>query len=282
MTYLTDIQQFPDSFIELGRLLSQPIFYGRFIQDINEEFFLHGKLTAKLPLKQNIEVIVEDHNNRQYGLARLAMFILDLQQIEIHSEQILQYFQKIYKRVTPNEYYGFRLEVDITATLINKDITFKNEMNDETFGDIRITETLPNVFLECTSCHIDKHKFSSFLYKIKSAIHKKQKKPYCNEHTALLIDVTNIFFARSIIHALISNQELDSCMKDIQRRLSFGSIILFVYLINRDRREHRFQNLYFRYDQPKISSELRFTLDKAFPIGSFSQPLFKVSFTGNY
>lgn len=286
--HLIDIQEFSATLSELSRLLNRPVFSGKCIySQIFNGIFITGELKAKPPLNRNIMAIIEAHNRgdvivRQYGLTRLASLILDLQEIEKCSDKILRYFRKKYKEITENEYYGFRLEVDITATLIRKNVSFENEKRDEKFGDIRISETQPNSFFECTTCHVDKQKFNSFTYKIKAAIYQKMKKVYCNESTALIIDVTNIFNARAKIYAPLSGTELDTCIGEIQGEPMFGSIILHSYFINEDGEEARFQNGYLRYDCSHISHHLYLALERVFPVNKNLRSASQVAFMGNY
>jgi hypothetical protein len=140
---------------ELERLLNFRLIHGH-LAILGPEIYLGGEIRKKQPLHDYIELIIKFHNTgnvefRQYGLARIDIFISDLQKIESFDVNLLKHFQRLFKRCNGNTYWGLRFEIDLAATLIQKGIKFtKGDFlpgGDHLNADFR----LDDIAIECGS-----------------------------------------------------------------------------------------------------------------------------------
>jgi len=287
MSYLVDIRAFPETLKELERLLSYRLLSGSLsIQHYG--LHLDGHIRKKQPISEWIEILFNHCNEgniayRQNGLCRIAALIQDLKVIEDYDPELLKYFQIQFKKCSGNSFWGLRFEIDVASSIIGKDISFVMGKDlaggDNRNGDFVING---NIAIECTTTHISSPKFSSLLYKIESAVRSKSKKPYCNEHTALFIDISNIFYNRALQNIPICDTELRECLRNLMRNYNFGSIVASLWFFNKDLNDVVFQNLFIREDNPNISNSLKLFLSDDFSLNMQLDPIGKFDALHSY
>ena len=219
------------------------------------------------PIGRGLSDIIRYHDAGLYDirdceLARVQLLIKHLEEIKAYNNDLLDIFRKKINRDDAN-YYGFRFEVAIAASLIRKDINFiKTES-----PDFAIKYDGKNIFIETTTSHIESKKEKSIKEKIRRAVNRKSRKQYCDLSTALFIDVTNIVHHGLIRDELRTDKDLRNYVTKLLKNTSFGSILLFVYICNLD--SWRFELDYIRLDSREIDPVLKKFLDRYYPKGKY-------------
>ena len=251
-----------NSVLELNRLLGL-----RFIWD-GEEYKSVG---ARTPIGEAVIMIGVFHNERDYisrnvEIAKLMMLVKDLQTIEKHDPILLSRFKKLIcnTRKDWGTYFGVRLEINIAASLIRKEVNFvKGESPDFIIPKY-------GVCIECTNTHRSKSGSAILIEKIRSAIKQKSKKTYCNSSTLLCIDITNVAatYDESENRLLAQKDGLRRVVRQILEDTSsnYGGILLFQYFMDL---EDCFHSGYWRVDNENISPSLLAFLNEYFPLGEF-------------
>ncbi len=108
------------------------------------------------PTGRALEEVIQYHNSgkyeeRDYELARLEMLVKHLEEIKQYDENMLNSFRRKINRDDAN-YYGFRFEVAIAASLIRKKVIFGKSES----PDFKIQYGGQEIFIECTSRHLSK------------------------------------------------------------------------------------------------------------------------------
>ncbi len=199
------------------------------------------------------------HKERDYEIARLNLLVKHLEEIKQHDENMLNSFRSKINRDDAN-YYGFRFEVATAASLIRKKVNFEKT---ET-PDFKIIYGNHEIFIECTSRHLDKPKSRD--YKIKSAILEKSEKSYCLPNTTLFIDITNIYHHSWLKGQLIQSGQLREYVISLLESIKFGSVVLFVFILNKDL--NRLELNYLRIDGYQTDLALKKFLDYYYPLGN--------------
>ncbi len=251
-----------NSVTELNRLLGLS-----FIWD-GEEYKSVG---ARTPIGQAIMMVGVYHNQRDYSrrnveIAKLSMLVKHLQTIEKHDKILLNGFKGIIRDTSKDwgTYFGVRMEINIAASLIQKEINFtKTESPDFTIDE-------RNIFIECGSCHMSNNSSANVANKIRSAIFEKSDKPYCNPSTVLCLDITNVSASREEAESelLASKEAIQGMVRQIlsETNSNYGSILLFSYFMDT---ANQFYSGYWRVDNGIITKDLRDFLDKYYPSGEF-------------
>ena len=222
------------------------------------------KESLNSPVGRALANIIAYHNSgryeeRDYELARLDMLVKHLKEIKEHDESLLNYFRR---KINRNDvsYYGFRFEVAIASSLIRKKVSFIKRES----PDFEILYAGKKIYIETVSVHITSSKLRNLKIKIKNAISRKSRKPYCKPDTALFVDATNIFYHSLVRNQLLLIEELKEYVSGILEDVGFGSIVIFVYVLNKELR--RYELNYIRIDNEIIDPTLRIFLDNYYPI----------------
>lgn len=252
---------------EIGRLLRY-----RFLPDKHAYDTVVGKILKK---------ILEYHNSGEYQkrdreLGRMFMLIKHLKSIENYDNSLLKYFRRELKRAdTTDQFYGIRFEVNIAASLIQKDISFKKQDP----LDFIIYYNSNKIGVECGSTRIRKKVDNPDLYyKIGSTINSKISKPYSDSSTSLFIDMTNL------IHSILKAEgkpDFDKIREKVKSNISnkdFGSVILFTYLYIYSK--SRFESNYIRVDNSNIDNELNDLLNIHYSKGDHNVTDFDIPWEG--
>ena len=222
------------------------------------------------PITLRLKSIVASHNSlnfklRDYELSILKFFINDLIVIKKHRENLYKKYKQLIRHQSNENYTGIRFEVKITSLFINKGIKF--EKLDPPDFSIEVNNN--NVFVECTSCHLKSNLPKDIKYKFDSALAKKVKKGYNHPKTVLFIDYTNLAFNILLNNkgkeAFIQLNNIRMHIKDKLKECSFGSIVLFLYMI--DINLNRVSHMYLREDNKSIDENLLLFLNKYYPKG---------------
>jgi hypothetical protein len=140
-----------------------------------------------------LEGVLRFHKSREYErrdfeLARLTLFVKNLQEIETSKHDLFLGFKKKLKRVrSPDGFFGLSFEINTAASLIGKQIAFTKSES----PDFRIDNT--PLAIEGSSVRIKPGNWKANLaYKISARIREKSEQRYCNPSVALFIDFTNL------------------------------------------------------------------------------------------
>jgi hypothetical protein len=243
---------------ELNRLLDL-----RFISDRHHKTPLGSMLYSILEINNS-----GDYFRRDYELAKVALFVKNLQNIEKHDKQLLnRYRYKIRKLASHDNYFGTRLEVNICSSLIRKKVNFEALLESSIPTPDFVIHLSNDVFIECTSAHLAKPKNVDLAYKIQPIIDKKASKNYCRPNTALFIDATNIFF-HSLRNNAAPEAELFTKIQKMSKDTQFGSILIFRYII--DPTNQSFIHVYNRFDNDGADAALLCFLDTHYQFGNNS------------
>jgi len=207
-----------------------------------------------------------DYEQRDLEIGKVCMLTMHLRDIQTHDSELLAHFRKRAHRVRNwEEYFGWRMEVNVAATLSRSGVRFcKSESPDFTLND-------GEAFIECGSIHYSstRPKGETIIRKVLQAIQAKSRKPYCQEAAALALDATNIYWAIKKTGDAIQNTELRQLIQVLLDNgdSAFGSVMLFGYFMRLD---HTFESDYLRIDSPQIASSLKALLNLCFPWGEHS------------
>jgi hypothetical protein len=233
--------------------------------------FVERASFSKRPIPGAIGNVVEfhqktDYAQRDYVNATLSLLVKNLREIEAHDEALLTQFRKMLRAANEDTYFGVRLEVSIAASLIRHKIAFLKSDP----PDFVLTGGFNGVSIECGSAHLTgpKPTGSDLTYKIGSVIKEKSGKSYCNACTCLFIHFTNVNFHSLTNKAILTNAQLKRCVAEELACTSFGSVVLFTYLVNRDL--SRYQQKYHRVDGANPSKVLLGFLNAMYPFGEDS------------
>ncbi len=205
-----------------------------------------------------------DFRSRNLQLWSIQFLIQQLRDIERYDTKLLEDFGKKLKTVGYGEYFGVRMEINIATALFKNNIKFKKRES----PDFEISFNSDIVFIECTSSHITftNHTERVIQNKIHSSIRKKTKKSYCNDKTALFIDVTNLAYTG--YSKILDKSEMKKYLQKILSHTKYGAIVLFTFISNYDL--NRYESSYVRIDN-KITNEILFDfLNQQYPLGDNS------------
>jgi hypothetical protein len=243
--------------------------------------FLPGKHAYDTVIGKLLKRILEYHNSGKYQkrdreLGRMFMLIKHLRSIENYDDSLLKCFRKEIKRAdTTDGFYGTRFEINIAASLIQKDILFKKQES----PDFIVYYNSSEIGIECGSTRIRKEVDNPDLYyKIGSTINSKTRKPYSDSSTSLFIDMTNL------IHSILKAEgrpNFDKIREKVKSSINnndFGSVILFTYLYMDSK--SRFESNYIRVNNSDINKELNHFLNIYYNKGEHNVRDFDIPWEG--
>lgn len=259
----------------LGDLTNFMVRFGSIVSELSRLtglIFINTKSSSPKPIDRSLRLILDCHNKRQYQtrdymLAKVGLLVKNLQDIEKNDKALFEKCRKqLLRSQSDNEYYGARFEISITSALIYH----KLENHIENFikqdaPDFQV-DLNGSIFLECTSAHIVS-KSHDVYNKLVEIILKKGRKGYCNNKTALLIDVTNIL-CHHINDPTFTFDHFENNLKQALEQTTFGSLLYFFYYSD----EKIYTQRLFRIDSPKADSLLIKTLDILSPIDGEIRP----------
>lgn len=211
-----------------------------------------------------------DYETRNKEFIILDSLLFDFKILESKNVAAFNKYKKLIKICSFDQYYGFRLEAHIAAILTSHNEKFRISESPDF-----IIEGKPNIFIECTSRHLNKIKSrENVLKSIRNSIVEKSKKSYCKSDTALFIDITNLM---SLEWTILENgnqgslNTIDSYVKET----NFGNLILFSWVLHFNTNPLdifnpiKYECMYWRFDNDIIDNNLKKFMDKRWPLGSF-------------
>ena len=233
-------------------------------------WLINGRSTTQHPIRKCVERVLEFHNKRDYASrdyenAILSLLVKNLREIEGYDNDKvpLNVFRKELIRSNDDTYFGIRFEVSTAASLIRSGIPFAKSES----PDFTLIDRLVGAFIECGSAHLSKPKpeIADLKYKIGSVVRDKSRHDYCHENTALFIDFTNINYHNKNNESMPSLHEWSGYLQQLLQSANFGSIVLWTYIINRDKNKYQWK--YTRVDAKDPSKALVEFLNTAYPFG---------------
>jgi hypothetical protein len=232
---------------ELGRLLGAR--------------FVPGSEAQEGEIGRSLTRAFQFHNARRYlerdsEVARLALLAGQLGEVEAARPDVLDAVRPRLRAGSLSDFHGARQEVTVAKQLIRAGFAFDHEA--EGRPDFVVQGPAGEAGIECTSAHLPQPREGDLFYKVERAMRNKAEKPYADPSVALAISTTSIerrepFDRLELARVLASSR--------------FGSVLLFVSLVNLDRDPAMFEVAYRRVDAPGITPELRGLLDALWPRG---------------
>lgn len=175
-----------------------------------------------------------NHFLRDWEAHRIGCYAMDLDLIKEKRCNDFITFRKLHRKVKQNEFFGLRLEVNLTANLIRKGIDFdKRESPD---FEIRLSNS--KGFAECMSTNIQsKPSRKPLYYKLASAIRSKGLKPYSNQSTVLFVDFTNVLYTAYLLKQTMNRDELRSSIQASFNTTSFGGVMATALIADLDNKK---------------------------------------------
>lgn len=231
----------------------------------------------KHPLVQHL-ISAKKHycaGKKRLGCAKLTFAKLaleDLQKIFNYDKSLYEHFRKeLLRKFLPlQNYFGLRLELRMATSLIDAKIAFtKSEAPDF------ILNKPINIGIECTSAHLNLFTINrpkQVIYKVVSAIEKKNGYAYKTPLNILTIDITNLLHHEG-------QKQCDRILADMDKsRLFligkvnesvFEALIYFYYaaIPLKNGNGVKLQSCYTRIDKNKINPDCKKFLDIKYPHG---------------
>jgi hypothetical protein len=237
--------------------------------------FIPGHPSNDSAIGKSVLGIYRLHNagnfeHRDYEILKLTFFVKHLKEIEVSKPELLRYFKKELRRTgSTDSFFGLRFEVNIAASLIRHSVKFtKRESPDFSINNTPLA-------IECSSVRIrGNDRKPDYNYKLASCIREKEGKGYHDLDTVLAIDVTNIAYNAD---TLVTEEMRSVIVKSVAEK-SFGSVLLFYYMLNR--KPNQIESVYIRVDHPSISEELRTFLHVHFPYGQHEISDYSIPYEG--
>lgn len=210
---------------------------------------------------------LDDDPRAGLRLARLAKLSENLRKLKRNRPHIFADFKEQFHDIEHDRYFGWRCEVDTAAYLTEKNIDYSHPDP----PDFQVETPHGSVSIECTSAHFRQSEVEA-KEKIKDKVSQKSGKSYFKPSTALVIDLTNVYYT-----ALKRGEEFSSpkLKKWVQERielvnLDIGSVLLIGY--HADIEHFKLEYRYDRVDNSP-SDGLSAFLEEHFPFGEGSARL---------
>lgn len=254
-----------------------------FYRNLNLIIDLLSKLTG-ITLSQKDHPLVQhlisskrnyDSGKKRLGCAKVAFvkFALeDLQKILKYDGNLYKHFVRELRRepLPLDNYFGLRLELRMATSLFDGNIPFnKSETPDF------ILHKPNDVGIECTSAHINLlsiKKPDQVLYKIVSALDKKNSYNYKTSFNILVIDVSNLLFYEGQKRCLAIIADMDKSKPILAPKVDgsiFQSLIYFYYAVTpvKNGNGATLTSHYVRIDKTNINPDCKNFLDAKYRFG---------------
>jgi hypothetical protein len=227
--------------------------------------FVPGERTYNGPISEDLARIIVHLNQGELQLAqleitRLALLARDLRVVADHDQALLERFRKKLTNPAVGNYYGNRCELFVARGLIKLGISFVYDV------PRRPDFAIGAIGIECTSAYSQLASRTRINQKVSRAIVDKGKEVYCNQRTALIVDVTGIRFRSwAELGGPLGKDQVKDIVNRAMRRAPFGSVV--VSTLAADEGAEVVERLYSRFDASGIAPELRSLLNRAYPLG---------------
>ncbi len=227
--------------------------------------FINTKANSPKPIDRSLRLILDcnqkgQHQRRDYLLAKVALLVKNLQEIENCDNKLFQKcISQLLRSQNDEEYYGARFEISITADLVGSKVNFLKQES----PDFKI-HGKEAIYLECTSAHVLSAD-PDYYRKVEEIILRKATKSYCTLKTALLMDITNICCVY-VNEPSFSDDNLSEYFEPVLEKTNFGSLLFFLYYVE----GNTFAKGGIRIDNSKIDSSLESFIDVQYPDGKIN------------
>lgn len=243
--------------------------------------FTSGQRQGRSQLESSVSSVIGMNQQglidmSELELMKLEMLTQRLATLEEHDKSLFSKFVRSLRTHRFDEYISTLCEVNTSCALIKAKASFtKTEA-----PDFRIERRGSPIYLECTSVHMSNPTSKDLKYKIESKIREKEQKPYCNKHTALIIDITNVMHHSQASNWAISPRELKVHFNHIVKDCGFGSVLMCSYVASLDAPISRLDWCYVRFESKNSARKLVRFLDRHFPRGDYQIRHFAIPQSG--
>lgn len=246
-------------FLELTKILSELL-----EEDLSSDYGLINS-----PIHFSVRVVVE--SNRvgdivlsDFELMKMELLARALQSIQTYDPLLFRKFTRKLKSGREDDYRGVLCEINMAATLINMKVKFKAREH----PDFLIERIGKPVFIECTSADSTNTGKMNPVDRIAAKVQEKTNKSYCNNFTALAIDITNIEHQSEASISQTPPESLRWQFRDVLKSTAYGSLLLYMFVVDYGRTVPIMFWAYNRIDNLRPSKQLIRFLDKHFSMGS--------------
>lgn len=223
-----------------------------FIKDkylVDYGFDLTDSKNRGKPFYDNYQLLLTlDPNSEQFNFIIYHSLFGPIEYLESVKKVNLKAYKRYLTRLTKNinnvGFYGDMFELWIAWTLFQKKVVFNFCKPPK--PDFEITYNNRQLGIECTGLQFDFHsspKKEKMLSKIKEKVLEKMKNDYANYSTALIVDITNLFYhsmalgdtltrmevRRVIDEAIQELEDTSTTIRNGKNINNFGFIILFCF-----------------------------------------------------
>lgn len=194
-------------------------------------------------------------------LSRLGLFLKELEVIKDHNAHVYSKLTKPLRNQSGAQYYGARMELEVAYKLIYDGVSFRSREA----PDFSIAWVDEEIYIECTSTHMDKMPDCDLTYKMANAVSGKGNKPYANARTVIALDVTNLMHHHQQPGEATFNGWEKAVLPALEAT-ALGGVLIYFFMY--EPASARIGAAYRRFDHPTIDPLLRSYLDAWFPFGT--------------
>lgn len=167
---------------------------------------------------------------RRWEAERLGLLAQDLRQLQTHNPVVFKAFRRTYRKLTINEFFGWRHELRVAADFTARRIQFGKQEA----PDFRIEPADGNglLFIECGSVNLAEAKDRDVSYKLRAVVDAKAAKPYANKRTALFLDYTNVLFSSVFGAEVLSAEAANIAVRSAFAASPFGAIVALALVVD--------------------------------------------------
>lgn len=222
-------------------------------------------------LSEQVAVVRIHHDRgerleRDLALLRLFMLERDLNLVTTSNEEAANRIAVRLAAADHSNWYGFRFELNIAATLALKDVVFVSNEDRATVPDFTVALPGGHIGVECTSTRLTSRRDDPVAWKIGAASNSKAAKPYAHSATALFIDVTGLVAVPGQGPSVLTLEDIREQFESHIDTNSYGSYIITSTNVEMDAQPLRIGNRYFRHDGQAPSELLKGFIDEHYPM----------------
>lgn len=195
-------------------------------------------------------------------LCKIKNIVDSLVKIRTNNQVLKAIRKNLISEASGYSYWGFIFELMVAARLEEYGVSFLASDRRGGGADFVVNHKDSELFIECHSLFENSSGTSAdnTMKKVERGIRKKEAKKYAGKNCALLLDITNL---------MDGDRKIDGNLHSlIPEKFKFGSIILCCSNMVVLDGVYRYGYGWARQDSNDMSSELRITLDRSFPIQS--------------
>lgn len=168
--------------------------------------------------------------SRDWEAKRLGLLASDVRLLESRNPDVFRAFRRSYRKLSFNEFFGWRHELRVAAELTSRDIPFHKQEA----PDFRIKAQDSDVFIECGSANLTSSKDQEVSYKLAAVVTSKAGKPYANKSTALFVDYTNVLYTSVFGAQILRADTAETALRAAFAASPYGAIVGTALVIDAD------------------------------------------------